>query len=193
MTVIKDGAGTGYSTKVDSLNRLHTTSVVQSAWNFALSRGKAFSISTGVIALTSADESALIYISFNEAVGVVLEEVVVTIGNSTNGSGDVLTNAYVVPTAGTVISDAVAITPVNLNQSSAVELNATAYSGGEGKTLTGETFTVPGITKADFENKPGKGAFLARGASFGTSVFPPVGNTSLNVVLTYYVYIPEDV
>ena len=191
MTVIKDGSGTGYAAKVDSLNRLHTTAVTETAWNYALREGRAYSISTGVITLTSANESALIYISFNEALGVVLEETVITTGASTGGTGDVLTNAYIAPTTGTVISDATLGSALNLNQSSSSELDVTVYTGAEGKTLSGETLTVPGITNTSFINRPGKGAFLTKGASFGTSVFPPVGNTSMSVVITYYFYVPE--
>lgn len=192
MTVIKDGAGTGNSAKVDSLNRLHTAAVTETAWNYALRKGKAYSISTGVITLTSANESALIYILFNEALGVVLEETVITTGASSGGSGDVLTNAYIAPTSGTVISDATTATALNLNQSSGDSLDVTIYTGAEGKTLTGETTTVPGITNTSYINRPGKGAFLTKGSSFGTSVFPPVGNTNMSVVLTYYFYIPEE-
>ena len=193
MTVIKDGAGSGYSVKVDKLNRAHSYSVTDTAFNYALKRGKAYSASTGVITLTSANESALIYMSFSEAVGVVLDETIVTFGASTGGTGDVLTNVYVAPTTGTVISDATAGSIVNLNQTSADSLSAVIYTGAEGKTLSGEVTTIAGIGSTSSIYRPGKGGFLNNGSSFGMSVFPPVGNTSMSVIISFYFYIPEDI
>ena len=85
------------------------------------------------------------------------------------------------PTAGTVVSDATAITPTNMNFGSADVPTADLFSGGEGKTLTGQDDILRSKTSSDSRLLLGILTRLPQGASVGIRVTPPSGNTSMDV------------
>ena len=59
--IIEDGTGNGYKAKVDSQNRLRTLAISEGFNVDAASNGENFNINTGVMNLTSANESAVAY------------------------------------------------------------------------------------------------------------------------------------
>ena len=63
---IEDGTGKGFEAKVDDLNRMHTHAFNVPLTSFASTRGDAFNISSGLVTLTTAGESGLLYIKNNE-------------------------------------------------------------------------------------------------------------------------------
>ena len=65
MSLIED-ASTGRSARVDSNNRLETQAISESLADAAANKGDRFNINTGTVTLTSASESAVLYIKNNE-------------------------------------------------------------------------------------------------------------------------------
>lgn len=185
-TRIQDSSGAGYGAKVDSDKRLHVDSVQRSQSQQAILKGNGFNISTGSITLTSANQSALIYIKNDSDNPLVVKEIGVRAGASTIGIGSALIQLYANGDAGTIISGATdASTNFNRNLGSAKPLVGDVFKGSEGNTLTGgisagvtatDNFTEPIIFDADI-------FVLPKGTSLGVLYTPPAGNTSQNVVV----------
>lgn len=135
---IQDGAGTGYTAKVDKQNRVHVHSVVETSEQEASSNGHSYNINTGTITLTSASESSVLYIKNNGNAPLHISTIGYLLGNSTGGTGDLTLDVYKGPTGGTLISDesAVAIEQ-NKNVTSSNVINVDVFKGAEGKTCTG--------------------------------------------------------
>jgi hypothetical protein len=77
---IQDGTGKGYTAKVDSENRLEVTSVSTQAEESASSKGFSYNINTGIITLTNATKTPVLYIKNNEVVGIKEREIKNIIG-----------------------------------------------------------------------------------------------------------------
>ncbi len=87
MTIIND-ASTGKSADVNSFNRLMTSAEVIDFWLAQASRGNCFSFSSGNIRLTSDQESAIFYIkNISLTMLMIIEEISVNIGDSSNPNG----------------------------------------------------------------------------------------------------------
>lgn len=138
---IQDGTGSGYRAQVTDGNKLLTQSVTESQADHHSEVGKRFNINTGDITLTgNATTSAVLYFKNNEDQDFHVTIVVFNLGNSTGGTGDTLIELIKNPTAGTIVSNAVAVSVnSNFNFGSALDLSATAYKGAEGYTLTDGT------------------------------------------------------
>ncbi len=187
-TIIKDGTGTGLTAKVDGHNRIQTFSTGQTEVTHASKEGNAYTMSSGVINLTSDNESAILYFKSNESSQVAIHEIRVSTGVS-NATGDVIRIDYIRPTTGTLITDAVAVSVNNLNTASASTLDAVVYSGGEGKTIGGEVASGQDLHHLSQVNVEQAGFIVPKGASLGLTITPPTGNTSMNVQVSVIVYI----
>ena len=97
------------------------------------------------------------------------------------------------PTTGTVITNAVPVSAAsNRDFSSSTQLNALAYKGAEGDTLTnGETFAIT-TRDASFSGVVSFDAapiVLRRGNSIGIKFDPAAGNTSQTVTVAGTIYV----
>ena len=191
--LIRDGKGSGIAAEVDAKQRLATVSTAQTELVSATKTGNAYTISTGVLNLTSANESAVLYIKSTEDSDLVIHSITVEIGASTGGSGDVIQTNYILPTGGTLISDATAAITSNLNASSSNTLSATNFKGGEGKTVSGAIASSGFIRHLSQNDIVPAGFIIPKGASLGLSLNPPAGNTSLNVSVFVLVYLLDEV
>lgn len=186
-TIIKDGTGSARSARVDSSNRLAAFATTQQGNVSAKKSGKAFIISSGLVTLTSANESALLYILTNETSDLVVDNIEIQLGQS-DGTGDVIRTDYVVNTGGTLLSNAVVSTPFNLNVGASDSLDATVYRGVEGDTLVGipagAAIYQPGtiITQQS-------GVIIPKGSDIALSITPPAGNTSMKVVINVQLHL----
>lgn len=134
---IRDGAGSGDVAKVNGRNRLMTQAITESDQQAAVELGNAYNLNTGTIALTSASESAVMYLKNNESVDFVLSALAVGIGALASPTDSTVITLIRNPTAGTVVSDATVISQNrNRNFGSNKTLTADVYKGAEGKTLT---------------------------------------------------------
>jgi hypothetical protein len=181
---IIDGTGSGIEAKVDKTNRLHVHSVSEGLVEFAASNGDSYNINTGTIALTSANESSLLYFKNNGEFEVHISAIGFLMGNSTGGVGDV--NITVVKNAslGTVISDAVNVAiNENKNTGSSQSLVLDVYKGGEGKTITNGVDTYYSLIAGSarpYVITTGT-IVIPKGGSIGVKMTPQTSNSAMNV------------
>lgn len=183
---IKDGSGAGYSAKVDSAYRMHVDAIERTQSQQAILRGDGFNLSTGLITLTSATQSAVFYLKNDGDIPLVFKEIGIRLGTSTGGTGSATITLTANPTAGTIISNALTLsTAFNRNLGSSRMITGDYYKGAQGYTLTGGTsaattsttnFDDPIVFEADI-------FVLPKGTSIGVLVTPPTGNTSQTCVV----------
>ena len=181
---IDDGTGKGNLAKVDSSNRLHTDAVTKVEGVEANLNGDAYNINTGILSLTNATETPVLYLKNNESRSLSIDGIVIGLFGSTGGdaSADVYSTIVRNPTTGTTISNAndVSINS-NRNYGSSNTLASIAYKGATGETMTnGDDHIIVRVS-------PGSRSFLSinellqKGNSIGIKIKPPVGNTAMSV------------
>lgn len=190
---IKDATGTPNYTKVDVNNRLHTQAVTQGRADEHCDTADRYNINTGNITLTSANESALIYLKNNEEKDLVIDSTVYILGASTGGSGNVDASIFFNPTAGTIVSNADAVAMnVNMNLGSSKTLNVDVYKGAEGYTLTGGTEALGSLMTPPTTNIVSVGKFiLPNSKSIGVKLTPQPSNTSMVVQIAFLCYLEQ--
>lgn len=187
--VIKSGK-TGNTADVDDEGRLLTKSVSEDISVDSALKGAAFFLTTGVIDLTSSNESQIIYVKNNDTVDWVVRDFN-TVVNQSVGAPDleVMTRFTISPTGGTIVSGANFI-PANLNLGDSKSLAGVFKVGGEGFTVSGG-ISVPQNMYLPNRNNPAASAnpiIVAPGTGFAFAIEPATGNTSLKVVFNATVY-----
>ena len=182
---IQDGTGNGgYRARVDEFGRLHVNSVSQTEPNNASKFGKSFNVNTGNVTLTSANESALLYLKNEGEENIIISTIGYLLGNSTGGSGDVTARVIKNPNAGTIIDNAANVDIIeNKNFGSSNLLDALTYKGDEAETFTNGVNAfdslIAGAGRA-YVIATGD-VVLPKGASLGIALTPPTGNSSMDV------------
>lgn len=141
-TTIQDGTGSKVKVKVNSFNRLQTSTIQESIFEHAVERGEAFNVNTENISITTSAESALLYFKNNEDRDIILTGWF--IGTGIQGASPTelgLMRVYVNPTGGTLISGATQVNIVNRLIGSANTFQFTVYKGFDGATITGQSST----------------------------------------------------
>lgn len=179
---IVDGRGTGNRANVDSNGRLSVLSISFTEQENASIEAKSFQIGSGVVNLTSASESALIYIKNNEDRDLLLTGVNVTSGSSTGGTGNVfLAKVYL---SGTALSAGTSASALNNNFGSSTTLSADITQGQEAATVTNGVLSGAFYIPIDTFFNTDIAWTLPKGTSVAISGTPPAGNTSWNVTVT---------
>ncbi len=181
-TVIKDGK-TGKTAKVDARNRINTFAVTQTEGTNASVDGDLYNINSGIITLTSATVSSLLFLENTDTVNWVVSRVFYNCETSTGGSGRWLADVVANATAGTLISAGTDFTAFNLNFGSSEALTATLKKGAEGSTLTDGEVRISTLVPASgtrvliaFDS-----VILEPGSSLAIQITPPSGNTSMAI------------
>ncbi len=108
--MIKDGTGTGFITKVNSLNRLFVDSISTDDAIAANKAGDAYNINSGVINLSDAVDTPVLYLKNTGDPTINISAIAVGIGPTTGGSGGIPKITIIRnPTVGTIITS----TPTN--------------------------------------------------------------------------------
>lgn len=179
---IKDGTGTGKKVKVNDRNHLLTEAIITTELHDAVHRGKMWNVGTGFLTLTGDGTShGMLYIKNTGTKSLFLDLYVFLTRASTGGSGDMLVEILMNPTAGTVVSDATVVTATKMNLGSANEPDALIYSGGQGKTLSGQDDILRSLTTASNRLLLGILTEITPSKSIGLRVTTPSGNTSIDV------------
>jgi len=178
---LKDGTGSNFEAKVDSDFRLHTDAITQSQLQNSLKKGRTWNVGTGFVTLTNDSASALMYLKNTGDKDLNVDLYVFLTKASTGGSGQGLVEILRNPTAGTVVDDATAITPTNMNFGSTAVPDALLYSGGQGKTLSGQDDILRSLTTSANRLLLGIVTLIPKGKSVGLRLTPPTGNTSMEV------------
>jgi hypothetical protein len=190
---IIDGTGGGYRAKVNSQNRLFTDSVQRSDSSNASLNGDSYNINTGIVNLTSANKSAVLYVKNNETNDLFLENIFYILGNSTGGSGDVLITILRNPTTGTIISSPtdVEMAGINRNFGSAKTLTADMYVGAEGNTFTDGTKVIETVLSGAGQRIPLSAGTIVipKSSSIGFDITPPASNSSMDVEIALAVHL----
>lgn len=194
MEQIQDGTGKGYLAKVDSDNRLYTKAITSTEQEHESSNGLAYNINTGIITLTNATKTPVLYLKNNEEFDLVIDTVLYMTGASTGGSGNVLVEIVRNPTAGTIVSGASDVEMnVNRNFGSTRSLSVNAYKGATGNTLTdGVKFIESILSTATQRVAVSVGAvIIPKGSSIAIQITPPTGNTSMATEWAISCYLTE--
>lgn len=189
---IKSGS-TGKVAKVDEHKRLHVDAITFGRSEQEVELGNGYNINTGIINLTSANKSGILYFKNTEDFDIVITSIFYILGNS-NSNGDTLVTILKNPTTGTVISDAVVceMDSVNRNFGSSFTLkdNSVSYSGGEAKTFTDGTKVIESIVQSAKRTVVNVGDIvLPKGSSIGFDVTPPSGNTSIDLEMAFSFFV----
>lgn len=183
---IEDSTGKGFSAKVDANNRLHTDALTFGRSELEVELGNGYNINTGVVNLTSANKSAVLYVKNNEDSPLVITNIFYLIGNSTGGSGDMLVTILRNPTTGTIIDSTptdAEMAGVNRNFGSSKTLSANIYKGGEAETFTNGSKIIESI----LNQAPTRYALnvgdlvIPKGNTIGFDITPAASNTSVDV------------
>jgi hypothetical protein len=182
--IIQDGTGSGQVAKVNGSNRLYVDAVQKSEQAEANIQGDAYNINTGQITLTSASESAILYIKNTDSTKrLFVSSIAIGLGPSTGGVATEIPAITVLrnPTTGTIIESTPTDVDINSNRnfSSSNSLTIDAYKGGEAETFTDGTehiiFYASDNSRlfADIEE------VLENGASLGIKIDPQGSNTNM--------------
>ena len=154
------GSGPDIGAHVDQNNQVHTFTVDKSIIQDATSKGNAYNVNSGIIELTTATASGILYLKNDESPvngesAIVLDAIVIGIDDEGTTAG--MTDITVVknPTTGTLISGALVnlVKTENRNFGSSNSLDSIIYNGVEGATIT------DGSDFAYFKQQPGSRAY----------------------------------
>lgn len=175
---IEDGKGSGKLAEVDDNNRLQVGSVSNTAGQKAAENGDFYQIGVPLVTLTSANESAILYVKNNGESDIKVTDVVIFCDTSTGGAGMVELRLYRQPNG---ISTGTATVPLNTNFGSANVLEVDSEFGAEGATVSGGTFVANTLVRSEERSQFPLSWILPRGTSIAITVVPPTGNTSMRI------------
>jgi hypothetical protein len=179
--IIEDGKGTGFCAGVTNENRFLVSAVSDSLLDHGTTNGNSYIIDTGIISLTSASESAVIYVKNNNQSLYMRNSYIQFNFGKSNSSGDVIVKLYTNPTGGTIISGGSSTPGYNRNISNSIPANLTSFIGSEGKTQIGGTQILTSIFQDKTSNIVQSGIIVSNGSSFIITVQPPTSNTGMNI------------
>lgn len=185
---IQDGTGDGFLVHVDGENRLVSLAESISLREVAATQGDAaYFFTTGLVTLTNAAESALIYLKNLDPNRVlIIENIQINLGVSTGAPGkDVLVRIYTNPTSGTLLTAGTAISPGNANFGSTSPAQATLLLGTVGSTVVSAATGLPFIFQDGERENVQVAGVLPINTSAALSVQPGAGNTSMLVTLAF--------
>lgn len=191
---IRDGTGKGYLAKVNANHRMYANAVTQTEIVQATKKGRSYNINTGTIELTNATQTPVLYLKNNESEAIHIDALAVGLGPTTGGSGGIPSIVVVRnPTTGTIIDGATDVDMnSNRNYASSNTLDALAYKGATGNTMTdGDDHillyqTTSSRLLASIDN------MIPTGSSLGVKITPQAGNTSMNCYVALICHL-EDV
>ena len=187
MAIIEDGA-TGKTAKVNSDNTLAVHSITISEAEHASDLGQSYNVNSGLITLTSAAESGVLYFKSNENVNVHIDSIIIILGPSTGGSATDTTQVrlYSNPTTGTLISGATdADTVENRNIGASSTLDALAYKGATGNTITDGTILLESLVSPGSRAVFNIDITVPKGKAIAISYEPNDSNTSMKVMAAF--------
>jgi len=183
--VVKSGSS-GNTADVNDDNELQTFAVTRPEITKSAIAGDAFFISHTPVNLTSANQSYIFSILNNEGVNWIVDALQTSFGESTGGSGKVLSLFTINGTTGTLFTSGTPELEGNQNLGSPKTLDATIFSGAEGFTVTNGISdpeelipSVPDIII--FDSSP---IIIAPSTSIQIAITPPTGNTSMDIQIS---------
>ena len=191
MAIIQDSS-TGKTARVNLDNTLAVHSISLTEAEHASDLGDSYNINSGLITLTSAGESGIIYFKNNEDRNIHIDSIIIILGNTTGGATTDSTRVriYANPTTGTLISTALAADIVqNRNLGATSALAADTYKGAEGNTITDGDNLLESLLSPGNRVAFGLDLTLPKGKSIGVSLEPNDSNTSMKCMAAFNCHI----
>lgn len=186
--ILEDGTGSGKKLKINNDNRALTDAVVHFSDQNAAGDGRLFQFGTSTVTLTSANESAVLYVKNNEDFDLEIVNFTYGISGQTgaNPTDMILARLYKNPTTITSGTPTIAI---NNNLGSSKELEADLLVGVEGSLVTGGTQAGNALLKPfDFRRIPLYWV-VPKGTSLAITFQPATGNTNVSVDIFFDAYL----
>ena len=184
---IIDGTGKGYMARVTANSRLGVDAITLRGEEDAIRIGEGWQIASAPVSFTGSVSSAILYLKNTGELDLVLDRAVLVLG-STDGTGDWTFQTLRNPTAGSIVTHAVAAGISNSNHGSNKTPIALAYRGVEADTLTDGTGAPLPIQQTQNRTVFPLGRRLPTNTSIGWKLTPPSGNTSCTAVLVTHFY-----
>jgi len=191
---IKDGAGSGFLARVDARNRLVGTTVTDSQFEDSNLFGNAYNVNSGLITLTTAGESGIIYLKNKEALDFHVTRVVAIFGPSSGGStvDTVRVRVYRNPTTGTLITNTAGVAAnSNRNFGSSNDFDSDAFAGAEGNTITDGSVHIDSLIDPGSRVSFGVDEILIKDNTIAVSFEPPDSNESMKTMCALVGYLRE--
>jgi len=195
MVVIKDGAGTGRTAKVNLENELETRSITSTVTLHAVDEGRGFNINTGVLTLTDATaDTAVLYIKNTDDNDMVITSATIATSASTAGVDNTITVKQVGNFAASsdIIANGAAGAAVNRNSGKSSRVfDGVVTIGGTGRSFTDEVTgqqTLGIFTTAIAFDLT---TIIPVGGEVGVTVDPPTSNTSMEFMISVNFHIKE--
>ena len=191
MAIIQDAA-TGKTARVNLDNSLSVHSVSIPEAQHATDLGDSYNINSGLVTLTTAGESGILYFKNNEDRNIHIDGLVMILGPSTNGvvTDTTRVRVYGDPTTGTLISGAVTADIVrnrNIGVTSALEANV--YKGAEGNTITDGDLFLDSLQNPGSTVPIDIDITLPKGKAVAISYEPNDSNTNMKVQAAFNCHI----
>lgn len=176
---LEDGAGTGNKLKISNENRAQVDAVTHTSAQEAAEEGRLFQIGAGIVNLTTATESAVLFLKNDGDNDMEIVNITISSTLSTGATaGDVML-AKLITNPTSIVGTPAPFVNNNLGSSKTPEGVFTA--GAEGSTVTGGALGGAAyIPVASFERVE-LYWILPKGSSLAITITPPTGNTNLNV------------
>ena len=174
---------------VDDKGRGRVLSIGRSENEQATIENKAYNASSGVLTLSTANESGVFYLSNGQDEDIIIDDIIVNFGPSTSGAAtDTCTiRIYKNVTAGTLVSGANAM-PINSNRnfSSGTTLTASTFYAGDGTalTVTDGALHDESLLQQDKNIEYRVNEILAKGNSIAVTIEAPTSNTSMKCAVS---------
>jgi hypothetical protein len=181
--IIKDGTGKGYLAKVNANNELLVRSVTDSGEIAANEDGDAYNINTGLVNLTNANDTTLLYLKNNETRSLVVTAIVVGVFNSANGdnSADMYATFVRNPTTGDIITGSDVDINSNRNFGSNNVLTVDVKKGASGDTIVNGSDHIIVRISENSRSFIGINEIMPQGTSMAVNIKPPTSNDGMNV------------
>lgn len=176
---IEDGTGNGFKVKVDASNRISAKSITTTVQLDSSQNGDSYQIGSGVVTLTNACESPVIFFENNENFDVIITGVNVTSNKMTSTTCCVFLAKVYSGACG--ICCGTSLCAFNNNFGSSQTLCATITSGGVCSTLTGGTLSGAFYIPVNTFFNTDLAWVIPKGSSVAISATPASGNTSFPV------------
>lgn len=169
--ILDDGTGNAFSAKVNANKRLYVNAVTNTHVDTATNLGNSYNLNTGLVSLTSADESTVAYLKNNEVQSLIVDTIIVGIGTMATPTESLIITAVRNPT-GVSFSTAGDMNQ-NRNFGSSKTLTADFFKGAEAATTTGgNDIAIFMATPSSRNVFSGIGFELAKGDAMAIQIDP---------------------
>ncbi len=181
--ILEDGTGDAFKARVDDTHRLHVRAVADASNVEAVLEGDHHILATARITLTTDSTSSLMFFSNNEARGLFIDRLIVTVGASAGATENSFFFSGMRNPTGLLNGSGNPLVSTNSSFSSSVILDAPSEMGLEGTTTIGGNPILGINLKLEDSHFTFTRLLLAKSNSISFAITPPAGNTSMVVTI----------